>query len=170
MLRTLCPILLLSITGTAAAGDIARGTRPFEDCLGTALQRQPGRVIKVEFKIVDGRSAYEFDIQGNDGQSWDVECDADRASIVSVEREVDSAADPLFSAQAKVSEAAARKTVAVEHPGMIEEVEYEIEENGSASYEFDIAEPDGTQTKVEVDAASGKIIEVDRELWQVGFE
>ncbi len=50
------------------------------------------------------------------------------------------------------------------------EVEYEIEENGDASYEFDIVNDKGVETKVEVDAATGKIIEVAIEEWEIGIE
>ncbi|MCG3200855.1 MAG: hypothetical protein NFCOHLIN_00717 [Gammaproteobacteria bacterium] len=158
------------VTSLAVAATVERGARPFEDCLGVALEHKAGRVIKVEFKTVDARKAYEFDIMDSDGKAWDVECDADAATIVSVEREVDSVADPLFAAQAKISESQARRILTQQYPGEIEEVEYEIEESGSASYEFDIAAGDGTQTKVEIDAATGEIIEADHELWQVGFE
>jgi uncharacterized membrane protein YkoI len=49
-------------------------------------------------------------------------------------------------------------------------VEYDIEEGGKATYEFDIATKDGKEMKVEVDASSGKIIEKNLELWQVGLE
>lgn len=50
------------------------------------------------------------------------------------------------------------------------EVEYEIESDGSSTYEFDIKGNDGKETKVEVDAASGKIIEVHVEDWEIGEE
>jgi uncharacterized membrane protein YkoI len=162
---------LLAGAWPAAAADYARGARPFEDCLGAALTRQPGRVVKVEFKETEaGRRVYEFDIQGADARSWDLECDADTGGIIGVEREVDTAADARFAAQAKVTEAEARATVAAAYPGEIEEIEYEIEEDGGATYEFDVAGVDGEQTKVEVNAATGEVIEVDRERWQVGFE
>lgn len=170
MFRTSAFVFGLSATAVAIAGVVERGARPFENCLGAALDRKAGRVIKVEFKIAGARKAYEFDIMGSDGKVWDVECDADKATIVSVEREVDSVANSLFAARAKISEARAREILTREHAGEIEEVEYEIEENGSPSYEFDVAAGNGTQTKVEIDAATGEIIEVDRELWQVGFE
>lgn len=56
------------------------------------------------------------------------------------------------------------------NPGTIEEVEYEVEENGAASYEFDIVNDKGVETKIEVDAASGKIIETATEEWEIGEE
>jgi uncharacterized membrane protein YkoI len=56
------------------------------------------------------------------------------------------------------------------HLGEVVEVEYEIESDGGSTYEFDILGKDGQETKVEVDAASGKIIEVHVEDWQIGEE
>lgn len=49
------------------------------------------------------------------------------------------------------------------------ETEYEIESNGDASYEFDIKTPDGKELKMEVDAATGKIVENgEEEIYQIG--
>ena len=47
-------------------------------------------------------------------------------------------------------------------------MEYEIEEMGQASYEFDSdTDKTGKQIKVEVNATSGNIVEAKRELWQI---
>jgi uncharacterized membrane protein YkoI len=114
---------------------------------------------------------YEFDIRGTDGSDWDVECNAHRGLVSEVEQEVDNVNHPLFKAKAKVSEADARNTALAIYPGEVTEVEYEIESNGAATYEFDIDTMiDGQQMKVEVDAASGEIVEANRELWQIGLE
>jgi len=169
--KSIFVVALIAGVRPIAAAEFARGARPFEDCLGASLSRQPGRVVKVEFKhTAAGSSVYEFDIQGADGRSWDLECDADTGAVIGVEREVESAADPQFAAQVNVTEAEARATVAATYPGEIQEIEYEIEEDGGATYEFDVAGTNGEQTKVEVNAANGEIIEVDQERWQVGFE
>lgn len=63
----------------------------------------------------------------------------------------------------KVTEEDAAKTALSAYPGV-------IEENGDASYEFDIVNDKGVETKVEVDASSGKIIEVAIEEWEIGEE
>lgn len=70
----------------------------------------------------------------------------------------------------KVTEEDAKATALKAYPGVIEEVEYEIEANGDASYEFDIVNSKGVETKVEVDATTGKIIEVAIEEWEIGEE
>lgn len=143
----------------------------FEKCMTAALEERPGNIIKVEFKNEEGAHMYEFDIRGTDGSDWDLECNAHRGLISEVEREVDNANHPLFKAKMKVSEADARKTALAIYPGAIVEVEYEIEPNGAASYEFDIdTNIAGHEMKVEVDATSGEIVEANREIWQIGLE
>ena len=69
-----------------------------------------------------------------------------------------------------MSEADARKTALAAYPGDIVEVEYEIEPDGAASYEFDIKTKDGKEFKVEVDATTGKIVEANQEFYQIGKE
>ncbi len=56
----------------------------------------------------------------------------------------------------KVSETDARNTAFATFPGEIFEIEYEIEPDGAASYEFNIITKVG-EMKVEVDATSGKL-------------
>lgn len=143
----------------------------FEKCMASALEERPGEVIKVEFKNEEGAHMYEFDIRGTDGSAWDVECNAHRGLVSEVEREVDNVNHPLFKSKAKISEADARKIALAIYPGEITEVEYEIESNGAASYEFDIDTTIANQEmKIEVDATSGEIVEANREIWQIGLE
>lgn len=143
----------------------------FEKCMAAALDERPGDIVKVEMKNEEGNHVYEFDIRGVDGSDWDVECNSHRGLISEVEREVDNVNHPLFKAKAKISEADARKIALAIYPGEITEVEYEIEPNGAASYEFDIDTViAGQEMKVEVDATTGEIVEANRELWQIGLE
>jgi uncharacterized membrane protein YkoI len=149
---------------------IAENPHKFEDCRKAALNERAGEIVKVEMKIEDNAYVYEFDIRGIEGSDWDIECAAASASIIEVEREVDSMSHSLFKAKAKLNEQAARKIALAEYPGEIVEVEYEIEANGDASYEFDIDTLAGQEMKIEVDAATGKIVEANREIWQIGLE
>jgi uncharacterized membrane protein YkoI len=141
-----------------------------ERCLGAALKAHAGRVVKLEAKVEKGVPVYEFDIESHDGRAWDIECDATSGNIIEVEEEVESAADERFAAKTKVSEEQARKTALARHPGEIEEIEYEIEPDGKASYEFDIVTAAGKERKVEVDATSGEIVEDNEEIYQIGEE
>lgn len=170
MTKTIIASALLMVSSSFAfAGE--QNPHQFEKCMAAALEERPGDIVKVEFKNEDGGHFYEFDIRGTDGSDWDVECNAHRGLVSEVEHEVDNVNHPLFKSKAKVSEADARKTALAIYPGEITEVEYEIESNGAASYEFDIDTTiAGQEMKVEVDATSGEIVEANRELWQIGLE
>ena len=138
-------------------------------CVKAALSKHDGKVVKVELKSEKKTPVYEFDIESADGTAWDVECDVKTSKILEIEQEV-KADDAKFKAVAKVSEADAKATALKAHPGKVVETEYELEDDGKASYEFDILEADNEEVKVEVDAATGKIVEVDYEVYQVGQE
>jgi uncharacterized membrane protein YkoI len=113
---------------------------------------------------------YEFDIESSDGKAWDIECSGLTGKVTEIEEEVASASDAQFAAKAKVTEEQARETALARHPGSVVAVEYEIEEDGAASYEFDIQTADGKEYKVEVDATSGKIAQESEEIYQIGKE
>jgi uncharacterized membrane protein YkoI len=133
------------------------------------LTKHDGKIVKVEFKSEKKTGVYEFDIETPDGKAWDIECDARTSKITEIEEEV-KADDARFVALAKVSEADAKATALAAHPGSVVELEYELEPDGKASYEFDILEADGEEIKVEVDATTGKIVEVSYENYQIGQE
>jgi uncharacterized membrane protein YkoI len=162
-------VLLMAVSPFAMADK--HNPHQFEKCMTAALEERPGNIIKVEFKNEEGAHMYEFDIRGTDGADWDVECNAHRGLVSEVEREVENVNHPLFKAKMKVSEEDARKTALAIYPGVVTEVEYEIEPNGAASYEFDIVTKISDQEmKVEVDATTGEIVEANREIWQIGLE
>jgi uncharacterized membrane protein YkoI len=138
-------------------------------CVKAALTKHEGKIIKVEFKSENKKGVYEFDIESADGTSWDIECDAKSGKVTEIEQEVNMD-DVKFKAAAKVSEADALATALAAHPGTLAETEYELESDGKASYEFDITEADGEEIKVEVDATTGKIVEVSYEEYQIGKE
>ena len=163
-----------AITAALVAQPIQAGTLPktkvsLERCLSAALQAHAGNVVKLEMKTEKGVPVYEFDIESSDGRAWDIECDAASGKIVEIEEEVKSAAAPAFAAKLKVNEEQARQIALKRHPGEIVEVEYEIEPDGKASYEFDIV-AGGKERKVEVDATSGEIVEDNEEFYQIGKE
>jgi uncharacterized membrane protein YkoI len=138
-------------------------------CLSAALSKHDGKVVKLEYKSEKKVGVYEFDIETPDGKAWDIECDVKSGKVTEVEEEV-KADDARFVALAKVSEADAKATALAAHPGEVVEVEYELESDGKASYEFDIMEADKEEIKVEVDATTGKIVEVSYENYQIGEE
>jgi uncharacterized membrane protein YkoI len=162
--------LSLGATTFAAELKMPKTKVPMETCMKAALAKQPGTVVKVELKIEKATPIYEFDIVGKDGKAWDIECDANTGKITEVEQEVRNADEPAFKAKVKIGEAEARNIALKAYPGVVKEVEFEIEPNGDASYEFDIVTKDGKEMKVEVDASTGKIVEVGEEVYQIGKE
>lgn len=138
-------------------------------CVAAALSKHDGKIVKLEMKSEKKTAVYEFDIESADGTAWDIECDVKSGKVTEVEQEV-KADDAKFKALAKVSEADAKATALAAHPGSVADVEYELEANGGASYEFDITEADGEEIKVEIDASTGKVAEVSYEVYQIGHE
>lgn len=165
-------IAAVFFTSTAVAGHDTIKPKAYDSlgkCVKAALVAHEGTIIKTEFKSEKKKGVYEFDIESADGTAWDVECDAKSGKVTEVEQEV-KADDAKFKALAKVSEADAKATALAAHPGSVVEVEYELEADGKASYEFDILEADKEEIKVEVDATTGKIVEVSYEEYQIGKE
>lgn len=142
---------------------------PLEKCLKAALVKHPGDVISLEAEIENGKPIYEFDIKGKDGKEWEVECDAKTSKVTEEEEEIDIK-DARFTSKAKVTLEEAKKSALAAHPGEVIESETSIESDGSISYEFDIKSKDGKEWEVEIDAVTGKIIETEEEIYQIGLD
>ena len=140
-----------------------------EVCLDAALDTVPGAARKLELKIEGDDPTYEFDIEGKDGVVYNVECNAEEGLVTEIEREV-AADDSVFKSLAKVSEADARAFALSIHPGKVVSTEYEIGQDGSVTYEFDIQTKAGYEIKVDVDAITGKIEEANIEVYEIGLE
>ena len=165
-------VLAVAFTSTAMAGH--ENIKPHKadslgKCVKAALAAHEGKVVKLEMKTEDKKPMYELDIESADGTAWDIECSVKTGKITEIEQEV-KADDPKFKALAKVSEVDAKAIALAAHPGKVVETEFELEPDGKASYEFDIEEADGEEIKVEVDATTGKIVEVSYEVYQIGHE
>lgn len=165
--NTLISALLLgaSTIGTAQAAD-----QGIERCISAIHKQKAGELIKLEKLNVAGKPFYEFELRDANGFEWEFMCDVNSGKITEIESEVKSVNSQAFKRHMKVTEEDAAKIALKTYPGVIKEVEYEIEDNGDATYEFDIVNSKGVETKVEVDAATGKIIEVSTEEWEIGEE
>ena len=143
-----------------------------ETCILAAQAVRAGKMVKLDVKLEKGQPIYEFDIERDDGTAWDIECNGRTGKITEIEQEVKNADDPLFKAKMKISLEEAKQIALKAYPGTIDdgEIEYEIEENGDASYEMDVVMKSGKEMKIEVDAATGKIVEANEELYQIGRE
>ena len=166
-MRKILPAILLASAAAPAAAEVS-----IHDCLRAALAIKAGSFTKLEYLgFTDEREAvYEIELRTPAGREWEFECSAASGRIVEIEQEVETVDDPLFASRMKIDEAQASEIARRLYPGTVEEVEYEIEANGAASYEFDILDADGVEFKVEVDATTGDIVEVQIESWEIGEE
>ena len=168
-------LLALSLTSNTAFAESDQGklkAQPYDslgNCVEKALAKHDGKIVKLEYHVEDKKPTYEFDIETADGKAWEVECNVKTGEITELEEEV-AVDDEKFASKAKISEEQARATALAAHPGRIVEVEYEIESDGKVSYEIDILQKDNDEVKVEVDATTGKIVEVSYESYQIGAE
>jgi len=161
---------LLTVGIVSLAGNVAAADQGLESCIAAIQKQKTGDMIKLEKLDVAGKPFYEFEIKDKNGFEWEFMCDADSGKVTETESEVTSPNSAAFKKNMKVTEEDAAAIALKAHPGVIEEVEYEVEASGDATYEFDIVSDKGIETKVEVDAATGKIIETATELWEIGVE
>ena len=141
-----------------------------DKCIAAIQAQKAGELVKLEKLNVKGKAVYEIELEDANGFEWEFMCDVNSGKVFETESEVSSVNSSAFKSKMKVTEEDAKATALKAYPGVIEEVEYEIEANGDASYEFDIVNSKGVETKVEVDATTGKIIEVAIEEWEIGEE
>jgi len=139
-----------------------------ETCLDAALDTIPGNPRKVELKIEGDDPTYEFDIEAKDGNTYNVECNAEEGLVTEIEREV-KPDDPVFKSMAKVSESDARKTALALHPGKVVAMEYEVGSDG-VNFEYDIQTTLGYEVKVDIDAVTGEVEESNVEVYEIGNE
>lgn len=168
-----CMMMLALFSSFVLAGSRGNGMHgDLHHCLKSASAIKDGYYAKLEYLTLTDRGTrtYEIEIHDKNGVEWELMCDTSTGTIYEIEREVESASDPLFKKNMKVSEEAAGKTALSLYPGRIVHTEYEIETNGASSYEFDIFEKPGVTYKVEVNAATGEIVEVSIEKWDIGRE
>ena len=127
---TLIATAFFANTAIAGHGDMKiKSHDSLGKCVKAAFAKHDGTIVKLEFKAEGKSGVYEFDIESADGTAWDVECDAKSGKVTEVEQEV-KADDAKFKAATKVTEADAKATALVAHPGTVVETEYEIESDG----------------------------------------
>ncbi len=136
---------------------------PLEACLQKALAQYPGKVKAAELEVEGGVPHYEFLIETLvDGETWEVECNANTGAITNAERDV-KRDDPAFTQVAKIDVRKALDIALAKYPGMPTEVEYEVSPNGRAWYEITVVQSSGKSIEVMVDAATGAILGAEDE-------
>ncbi|PPD31749.1 MAG: hypothetical protein CTY19_12915 [Methylomonas sp.] len=169
MKKSTLQIALLTSLGLFSINALS-ADHALEHCIQAVKKEKAGDMIKLEKLNIAGKGAYELEIRDNNGQEWEFMCDADSGKLTEKESEVKDPNSQAFKKNVKVTEEDAAVIALKAIPGTIQEVEYEIEDNGGSSYEFDIVNDKGVETKVEVDAATGKILETAIEEWEIGEE
>ena len=156
-------MIALPMSATAA-------NQAIDKCIDSVKKAKTGTIITLESLDVKGKSIYEFEVADENGFEWELMCDAATGKIIEIESELSSPESKGFKEKAKITEEDALKIALKLYPGKVKEVEYEIEENNEPTYEIDIKGKNGIETKIEVNAISGEIIEVSIEKWEIGME
>ncbi len=154
----------------AVAGSCFAADQGLDACISAVKTAKTGYILKLEKLNVAGKGIYEIEVADTNQGEWEFMCDAESGKIIEKEAEVANPDSQVFKKNLKVTEEDAKAIALKAFPGKVEEVEYEVEDNGSSSYEFDIVNDKGIETKVEVDAATGKVIETAVEEWEAGEE
>lgn len=141
-----------------------------DTCVNAVQASKEGQLIKLEALTKNGEDIYAIELVDVKGQEWEFTCDAASGKIVYLESEVETAANPSFNKLANLDEAKAVSIALAAFPGEVEEVEFELKSDGQPVYEVDIESETGVETKIEVSAVDGKILETATEKWEIGVE
>ena len=140
----------------------------FETCLKAAWKEQPGRVSAAELQSQFGIPQYNFDIESSDGGKWLIECNAATGVVTEVEQIV-GRTNPLFKDQVRISEGDVRTKVSRFFPGQVIYMQYVIEANGQAMYDFNVKIKGSDRImKFEVNATTGEVEAPGPVLWEIG--
>ncbi len=164
-IRILAATAALAFAPAVMAQTLELPARKFhlEQCLQKALAKYPGKVKSAELEVEGGVAHYEFAIETlADGNTWEVECNADSGEITQAERDV-KRDDPAFAKVAKISVQKAIDVAVGKYPGMPTEVEFEVAPDGRAWYEVNIVQTSGKTIEVMVDAVTGTILGAEDE-------
>jgi len=114
---TLMTMLMLALFSFSvfAGHDGHSGHGSLHKCLKSASAIKEGYYAKLEYLTLTDRGSktYEIEIHDKDGLEWELMCDISAGTIYEIEREVESASDPLFKKNMKVNEDTAKKTALV---------------------------------------------------------
>jgi len=141
-----------------------------EACVTAIQASKEGQLVKLEALTTNGKDVYAIELVDAQKQEWEFTCDVATGKLTYQEGEVESAADPKFAKLAKLDESKAISIAQAAFAGEVEEVEFELKSDGTPVFEIDIESASGVETKVEVSAVDGKILETSTEKWEIGIE
>ncbi|HMJ75475.1 MAG TPA: PepSY domain-containing protein [Iamia sp.] len=144
------------------------------DAEAAAVEEVPGTVVGAETDDEDGQAVWSIDVDGTDGSRHEVEIDEGGAVVG---RDVDDdgpgdddgrdddgrddeVSDPALVEAAEVSQDEAEQAALAEAPGTVSRAHIE-REDGRVVWDVEIDGEDGRRADVQVDAATGEIVELD---------
>lgn len=157
-LRTalLAAAVVLGAAASAADQDsVRRGVqtgalKPLAEILGRVQAQHPGRVVDVDLENEDGRSWYEITLLHPDGHRVEVYVDPASGAEIDPRRGQGHGPRPM---------AEVLRVVAERQPGVVRHAELERPRGAPPVYEVTVERADGSEQRIRVDAASGRIVE-----------
>ena len=149
----------------------------YQDAVKTALAKTPGGVLEVELEDEDGYLVFCVEVVTGKGEIMEYVIDAGNGAILEVEEEEEkeddddemkpgsirvSYGEADYPGMAKVSLDQAVKTAMAQVGGMFLAAELEGDD-GILVWEVVIISPKKAVMEVEIDAATGKILEIEEE-------
>lgn len=147
---------------TTAASDAG-----IESCAKAALARMPGTLLRATLRSTTEGRIWEFTIRRAAGKPQELLCADAAGTLAEPEAQSTSEADPGFKAAAKIDVATAEARALEAKPGTVEHMERRLGAEGLARYRIAISNDEG-RYRVDIDASSGELVEVSRELLQIG--
>jgi len=159
--------LLLTGSGWAQTAALLEPAVGLETCVNLVQRTMGGETTHLEFESRDGVPTYEFIVESESGPTYYVGCDATTGLIAGVDVIV-STDDARFASAAQIGAQQAAEAATRHYPGVVKEVKSLLLSTGQAVYEVDVEfEPEG-EFNVYVDAASGEILTVNIEYYEIG--
>ncbi|MBK1714295.1 hypothetical protein CKO43_16100 [Rubrivivax gelatinosus] len=149
---------VLAVAAFAAAADqdsVRRGVqtgtmKPLAEILARVQNQHAGRVLDVELESDElGRSWYEITLLHKDGHRLEIYVDPATGAEI----------DPRLAGTAMRPMAEVLRRVAERHPGTVLHAELERRAGAGPVWEVTVERADGSEQRVLVDAASGRIVE-----------
>lgn len=131
--------------------------KPLTEILAWVSAHYPGRVLDVELeRDREGRAVYEIKLVDRDGRRHELHVDAVSGEAVDGEQALPDPRQiqPL---------ATILRAVLARYPGQVLDVELERDEHGRHLYEIKVAQADGRQRELSVDAATGAWLDGDEQ-------
>jgi hypothetical protein len=161
-----CWLVTPALAGVAT--DATHGVeRTVAECYDSTIEALGGEALHLEFESRGGEPIFEFIIRQGD-VTYYAACSGVSGVMFGIDIIV-AADDSRFAERATISPDQAAQTATAFYPGDVEEVKAILTEDGQALYEVDVEVEDATgEFNVWVDAASGDLVRVDIEYWEIG--